>query len=65
METFFSFFKQIVLLYHYFFMIMENKSNENLMENHFNSIKNENDNSINILSNRFRLGYTDLDLDLF
>ena len=44
METFFSFFKQISLLYHYFFMIMETKSNENLMENKIkcpNSIKNK------------------------
>ena len=28
METFFSFFKQISLLHHYFFIIMDNKSNE-------------------------------------
>ena len=56
METFFSFIKQISLLYHYFFIILENKSNENLMENQSkcsNSNKNENDNSINIPSNRF------------
>ena len=35
---------------------MEDKSNENLMENQnmrSNFIKNENDNSISILSNRF------------
>ena len=29
---FFLFFKQIFLLNHYFFMIMENKSNENLIK---------------------------------
>ena len=39
----FFIFKQISLLYHYFFIIMENRSNENLMENQnicSNSIKN-------------------------
>ena len=30
---FFQFFKQIPLLYHYFFNVMENKYNKNLMEN--------------------------------
>ena len=33
MEVFLKFFKQILLLNHNFFMIMQNKSNENIMEN--------------------------------
>ena len=51
METFFPFFKQISLLFHDY----GKKSNENLMENQlkFHLKKNENDNSINIPSNRF------------
>ena len=42
METFFSFYKQISLLYHYFFIILENKFKENLMKN-----RNKRSNSIN------------------
>ena len=57
--TYFSFFKQISLLF--FFINLKNqiqwKSNEKQMKNKCsNSIKNENDNSISISSNRFWLG---------
>ena len=45
MET--HFFKQISLLYHYLFIIMGNQKKCS------NSIKNENDNSVSISSNRF------------
>ena len=44
METFIFIFKQISLLYHYFFIIMENESIEHLMKsqkNCSNSIKNK------------------------
>ena len=56
MDTFFHFFKQISLLYHYLYIIMENKSNEDLKENQkkcSNFIKNNILFQLEIISNLF------------